>query len=126
MTSPKLFAPETYWRLPPDVRDRLYEGCGPGGVGDRLVPDTMYGLSVKRACRIHDHMYEVGETEEDRQEADDVLLNNCLRIIDAHTKNRTLKKLRYRRAYVYYVMVRRYGGPAFWNNKNKPEEFRAA
>lgn len=126
MTSPKLFAPETFWRIPPAERERLYKGCGPGNLGDKLVPDTMWGLSVKQACRIHDHCYEVGETEEDRQEADDVLLNNCLRLITAAGGPPLLMRLRRRRAWTYYCAVRKFGGPSFWNSKNRPEEFRAA
>ncbi|EEX32196.1 hypothetical protein VIC_003295 [Vibrio coralliilyticus ATCC BAA-450] len=35
-----------------------------------------------------------------------------------------LRKLRLRRARLYYRAVENFGGPAFWANKNKPEEFK--
>ena len=48
-----------------DVPDEFYEwdeasllmamgGCGPGKFGDYFVPDTVYGMSIKAACAVHD------------------------------------------------------------------------
>ncbi|MHC4184133.1 MAG: hypothetical protein ACYSR0_12370, partial [Planctomycetota bacterium] len=51
----KLFAPPGYWETDKKIRDSW--GCGPGGLGDYLVPDTILGLSVKPACQIHDYYY---------------------------------------------------------------------
>lgn len=112
-----LFAPPEYWRLPASERGRL--GCGPGYLGDLLVPDTFYGLSVKSACSIHDFMYRTGQVEVDREVADRVLLNNCVRIVMAGTSGKLLLRLRLMRARTYYWFVRMFGGPAFWNGKNK-------
>jgi hypothetical protein len=119
-TAVTLFAPTEFWRMPESERG----GCGPGGVGDWFVPDTMYGLNIKPACSIHDFMYNVGEVEADRLDADEVLLNNLVRIIQATTDNKWLRWLRLRRAHTYYMAVRKFGGPAFWAGKNKPEEER--
>lgn len=45
----KLFAPPTYWTTPGDEIDVVAGGCGPGGAGDRLVPDTVWFLSIREA-----------------------------------------------------------------------------
>lgn len=120
----KLFAPKEYWNTPKEEVDKVTGGCGPGGKGDWLVPDTMYGLSVKPACRIHDYMYAFGETIEDKESADRAFLNNMLRIIIEVTKWYLMRKLRIWRAYTYYKAVKKFGGPAFWKNKNSDEEER--
>lgn len=115
-----LFAPPGYWKIPENDRG----GCGPGSLGDWLVPDTIYGLSIKPACSIHDYMYSVGECDDDKTDADDVLLNNLVRIIRAATSSKLLLWLRLRRARTYYLAVHTFGGPAFWDGKNKPDEER--
>lgn len=120
----KLFAPRSYWSAPPDVVDAVTAGCGPGGFGDWLVPDTLWGLSIRPACRIHDWMYHVGATIEDKDEADRTLMNNMIRIIRARTNFVLLGLLRMRRARTYYFFVKEFGGPAFWNRKNDPSEYR--
>lgn len=113
-----LFAPESYWTLDPVAKDQLVNGCGPRGWLAWLVPDTNWGLVITPVCNIHDYMYAIGRDEADRVEADQVFLNNHLRWIDAMTSLTVLRRLRYRRAQHYYVMVRNYGGPAFWDGKN--------
>ena len=95
-------------------------GCGPGGVGDFLVPDTVWGLSIRDACRVHDWGYRHAKDscEDDRKRHDRILKNNSQRIVDANTKYSWLKKLRYRRVLTYYRMVRNFGGPAYWEERN--------
>jgi len=101
-------------------------GCGPGGIGDFFVPDTMYGLNVSDACRIHDWYYRFypGKTEADRKMADSILKNNLLRIVRAKSKNRILRWLRERRCGTYYRFVRLAGGPAFYDERNLDDEFK--
>ena len=120
-----LYAPPEYWACDPEMRKKITGGCGPGGWGDWLVPDTMYGLDVKPACEIHDFYYGplMPGTHECKEEADRVLLNNLIRIIEAKTKSEILKAMRRRRAKTYYQAVKTFGGPAFWKNKNLPETF---
>lgn len=119
-----LFAPKEYWKMPDDILDEITGGCGPGGFGDLLIPDTLWGLSISPACRIHDYMYAIGETLSDKDMADRVLLNNMIRIIQAKTRWKLLKLLRLRRAVIYYYSVCRFGGFAYWRGKNKDEEER--
>ena len=118
----KLFAPESYWNDP--RVEEVVGGCGPGGFGDWLIPDTLWGLSVKESCRIHDWCYFIGKTEEDKREADGVFLNNMLRQIQACESPAWLKCLRRHRAKTYYCFVRDFGGPSFWDDKNTDLEFR--
>jgi hypothetical protein len=117
----ELFAPPLYWNLTNEERDRYR--CGPGrGVLERIVPETVYGLCITPACAIHDFMYSVGEDDYDKIDADDVFLNNMVRIIEAHTTSKILLCLRLRRAKTFYQMVKIFGGPAFWKDKNKVTE----
>jgi len=119
----RLYAPAGYWKLSPIIKAKLCNGCGSKGFG-WIVPNTMYGLNVSEACNIHDFMYKTGVTNDDKMSADRTLLHNCLRIIDAKTKNSILKFLRGRRAHAYYVAVKTFGGFAFWSDKNIAETFR--
>ena len=115
----KLFAPPEFWR------DKTYlsNGCGPGHTGDMWVPDGLLFCNIKIACSIHDFMYANGENINDKAEADRVFLNNMLRLI-AESNPSWLRSIRRWLAGWYYKAVDRYGGPAFWADKNKPEEMR--
>ena len=116
-----LYAPPEYWAASRPLIDDITGGCGPGGFGDMLVPDTAWLLSIRAACEIHDWMVHFGKTLADKEEADRVFRNNMVRIIKAKTKWKFLRKLRLRRAQTYYYFVDKFGGPAFWKGKNKPE-----
>lgn len=122
MTEAVLYAPAAYWTLDPAGKKALVNGCGPRGWLVDLVPDTIYGLSIKPVCDIHDYMFAVGDSVEDMNLANRVFRNNLRRWIDANTTSGWLRKLRYRRAVKYVKAVEMWGGPAFWAGKNKPEE----
>ncbi len=126
----ELFAPDGYWKIPEAERVLRNTACGAGsGIGDLVVPDSVFGIRVTEVCRIHDYMYSVGETEEDRLIADRVMLNNLLRVVEeAKSKCKIpvwctfLATIRRYRAMTYYTAVRNFGGPAFWKEKNSPSE----
>lgn len=121
MAGCRLFAPSHYWRLQPWEKREICNGCGTKGLGGILVPDTLYGVSIEEACNIHDYMYHVGRTIEDKKLADRVFLNNMLRLIECRKYPwwlRWLRWLRCQRAMKYYQAVRDFGGPAFWKCKN--------
>lgn len=124
-----LCAPERYWNEHAAVLARIAGGCGPGGKGDYLVPDTIYGLSMLPSCHIHDAGYAYGLTDEEKEVADRTFKNNNVRIIDAayneshwmpKIARRMLRNQRRLRAYLYYQSVNQCGGPSFWEGKNKP------
>lgn len=112
----KLFAPAEYWAIPKKTRDSW--GCGPGGIGDWLVPDTVYGLSVQPACSIHDGDYRVfGErTKQGRKAADKRFLINMQLIVNHHTKAFWLRRLRFTRCRTMYLAVRVLGKGAYFND----------
>ena len=117
----KLFADPECWEFKKKYPDEFSSyGCGPGGLGDFVVPDTVYFLSVRDACRIHDWGYRHAPeaSDEDRKRHDRILSNNMLRIVNAKTKSKILRKLLYRRCKTYYQMVRAFGGPAYWDERN--------
>lgn len=117
-----LYAPVEYHRLTPGQRETLCNGCGAKGICGWIVPDTLYGLDISEACNIHDFMYHLGMTINDKIRADRVFFNNMLRIIDKKSRWSFLAKLRARRAKTYFYFVSEFGGPAFWLGKNAPEK----
>ena len=127
----KLYAPEIYGRQPCSFFDapsellaKIARGCGPGGLGDYLVPDTLWGLSIRQACQIHDWQYHWGVTIEDKIKADLNLRDNMVRIIKAQDSWGILENLRLTKARIYYEAVKNFGGPAFWKGKSTIYEMR--
>lgn len=116
---PELYAPEQYWQLARARRAEICNGCGSAQAKFDFVPDTIYGLNINPACNIHDYMYFMGATVDDKAEADRVFLNNILRLINH--RGGWLRYLRRRRALKYYTAVVEMGGPAYWDGKNGPE-----
>jgi len=121
-----IYAPESYVNALPSVRQAVANGCGPGGWKFDIVPDTVWFLDISEACNVHDWMYQAGSTIADQEEADRVLLNNMLRLIDESGGWWILKRLRRNRAWVYYQAVKMFGGPAFWAGKNSDSNMMAA
>ena len=120
--------------VPTTYRDATIEqilaktgGCGPGGLGDWVVPDTMYFESVFLACQVHDWMYGEGETEEDKFIADLLLLLNIIILIQLTPfrnylkENQKLDILRLLRAPKYYIAVS-YGGGAAFDKGESPQK----
>lgn len=118
-----LYAPEEYWRLTRCDREALTNGCGTKGLVGILVPDSLLGLDISAACDIHDYMYFAGYGIAGKETADRTFLNNVLRIIAVESTAGTLViTIRRWLAMRYYKAVRDFGGPAFWEDKNKPQE----
>lgn len=119
-----LFAPAEYWEMSEAEREVLANGCGPKNWKIDLVPDSPLGFKFHKACDIHDYMYSAGKTIQDKESADRAFLNNMFRIVDASSK--TMGELLEGRtlAYVYYEAVKKFGGCAFWEGKNLPEELK--
>jgi hypothetical protein len=123
-----LFADAACWDFKWSHPDEFNSyGCGPGGVGDFLVPDTVYGLSIREACKIHDWGYRHCEmaSEDDRARHDRILHNNSQRIIKVGTDWGWVLTLRLRRALTYYQMVRNFGANAYWEERNQVDNLRA-
>lgn len=123
----KLYAHPLCWEFAKKHPEEFMSfGCGPGGVGDILVPDKIYGLDVSFACKIHDWYYRFhpSNSPDGRLEADSVFKNNLLRIVTIKSSNKFMRWLRVRRCRTYYSMVRFCGGPAYYEERNVDEEFK--
>lgn len=98
----------------------ICNGCGQAGWKGKLVPNTVWGLSIKEDCNVHDFMYHVGLTDTDKKQGDRTLLNNMTRTV--LNAGGWLERLRLWRIEKYYLAVKYGGGPAFWDGKNNPDE----
>jgi len=87
-------------------------------MGDRLVPDTVWGLSVKEACEIHDEMYGLGMTQFEKDIADGTFFLNMRNII-IQRSGKFFMRLRLVRAHTYEFMVKKFGRGAFFKGKEK-------
>lgn len=113
-----LLVPTSYLEATAEEIDSKTGGCGPGWLGDLLVPDTMLGESVFLACRIHDWMYGEGETMEDKKVADRCFLWNMSVLIQEapgthETEDQPLDQVRMRTVMTYFQAVYYGGGDAF-------------
>ena len=87
--------------------------CGAEDARFDYVPDTIFGLSIKMACCIHDDRYSRGGREADRILADMEFLSNMLTIINSHKKWYYTHWLARKRTMIYYDAVVRYGAGSF-------------
>jgi len=108
-----LLAPDEFWGMDAGTMAMLSGGCGPGQFGDRLVPDTLWRLSVRRCCQIHDIFYSLGRTMDDKKQADREFLFNMLVIVERESKSSVLRWLRSYRAMSYYRAVADAGGKSY-------------
>lgn len=103
---------ETFAAATLELIEAVTNGCGDGW-RDGIIPDTMWGLDVKPACRIHDWDYTEGLTESDRLAADNRLLLNLLTIVRMRSSNHFSAWFRGWRAQTYYQAVRVGGAEPF-------------
>ena len=100
-----LRAPISYFKTDVLIVDAITGGCGPGDFGDEFVPDTLWGLSVTMACRIHDWTFQVWNDDKSFKVANDLFLKNMYSIIKQHGGFRWLQALRRMRARKYHYFV---------------------
>jgi len=91
--------------------------CGLNNWRNDLISDSIFGLSIKEACCIHDWMYERGATSEDRARADQLFLENVLYLISTGRGSRAVRWARKTVAFHYYEGLRIFGGLIFWSGK---------
>lgn len=92
--------------------------CGAGsGIGDLIVPETMYFLRMSVACEIHDISWQLAPpTETARKVSNERFLVNMLRVIEARSDWIT-RFFRNDRAMFYYNMVDTEKNYLFWKLK---------
>ena len=116
----ELYIPKEVWER---LEDKTIEknGCGSGWSAG-LIPDVIFGLDFTMPCAVHDEMYFLGRSVEDKHEADRVFLNNMLRMVE--------QRPWYLQGYGkwvakrYYEAVVLFGASAYWDGKNNKEDMR--
>ena len=99
--------------------DEFPNFCGAGtGLGEVAVPDTMYGVSVRHVCFIHDCMFNLMSPDKDNWHyANDIMLMNNLATIRVMS-NTFMRPFRSFRALNYYGAVESgFGWKAFTNRR---------
>ena len=82
-----------------------------------MVPDTTWGgLSILRACRIHDYDYAIGT---DKKVADKRFHKNMMLIVEACTTWKWLKKLRMHQVDTYHWAVSAKGDSFYQKARGK-------
>jgi len=94
--------------------------CGAGhGWGERTVPDTNYGMSMRHNCLIHDVCFCVlPPTEEYWHISNEMLHINNLRTIRIKSGNFIIRRLRENRATTYFDFVESPIGLKCYLNRN--------
>ncbi|MCJ8277309.1 MAG: hypothetical protein HRT44_02725 [Bdellovibrionales bacterium] len=103
-----LNAPEEYLKLSDKEKNRIVNQCGPDGIVNKLVPNSILGLSIVEECNLHDYMYFKATDKVQAKKADDLFLENLNKKIDAQTKSKVLKVVRKFMSGLYYRAVRIY------------------
>lgn len=91
-------------------------GCGADGALFDYVPDNFIGVDISLACKIHDYMYSVGNTQEDKVRADQIFYKNLKRIV-LNDSGLIFRTTNLRLAKLYYIAVRDLGDDAYWEGK---------
>ena len=126
--------------VPEDFRDLLnrdpaklvthFNGVGPGKLVE-YIPQTVWGMDLTPVSDIHDWMYVVPTYFESeaaalkwKEHSDRVFLNNGLRLADRRAAeggwwDRIAQGLRKSRVYKYYQLLDAFGGPSFWEGKER-------
>ena len=95
----------------------ICNGAGPAGDWRaKLIPDTMWGLSLLEAFDRHDYGYNIGKTLDDKWDADIDFLVNCVILILQAKSNIFLTYMRMARALKYFLAVHFKGGDAFFKS----------
>lgn len=87
-------------------------GCGPSGL-EKILPNNIFGVSIKEACNQHDLDYQKGGSSTDRKRFDKNFLANMKGKISQKSANKLTKSLRNTIAFLYYKLVRLVGGLYF-------------
>ncbi len=112
-------APSSFWNATQQRVDEVTGGCGPGSVGNYFVPDNIIFLRIGVACIIHDWCFLVWNTKEGFILANNIFKNNLIRIIEQKNKTRWLKKYRLRISRGYYLTVKHFGEPSYFDSHLK-------
>ena len=97
----------------------LSGGCGSDGALFDYVPDNFLGVDISLCCKIHDYLYTIGLTEEDKVLADKMFYKNLVRCVE-NDSPLIFKTTNLWLAKKYYQAVRDFGADSFWDGKQRP------
>jgi len=110
----RIVAPKSFWA------DLEYTGgCGPKG-WHLWFPQSVFGVSIWIACKIHDWMYDFCE----KDEADYWFLLNMVSLIKAGSGNRIMLIVRYVIVRIIAKIVKEYGW-LFYTSETIPDNYEA-
>ena len=85
--------------------------CGPGHLGDILIPDNIFGVDLRPSCHIHDYSWRVAEpTKEDFNQSNLMFLRNMRNAVKHFQKSKNLLGISYMIAESYYDAVNSFLG----------------
>ena len=101
-------------------KENSCDGCGTKWFSD-IVPDSIYFVSIKLACCIHDYLFSLGGTREDFEYANSMFRDNLNAIVTLAGIRYTLypTKLAKRRVETYYKAVSTEYAYKIFNENNK-------
>jgi len=107
--------------LPTNTIEDFGAFCGAGkGIGQKLVPETVYMLVISAACFFHDMSWEFSDGSwDDFHQSNSIFLHNLIAIIQKGSKNELLKCLRLYRAVTYYNSVDTIGAKIYKRQHEK-------
>lgn len=111
----KLRAFHGYDGLSKDKKAKICNGAGAAGDWrSSFIPNTMWGLNLREVFDRHDYGYYIGNTAEDKWDADVDLLINSIILILGDGGNILLVYARMARAIKYFLAVHFKGHDAFY------------
>lgn len=102
-----LFRPE-FLALTQEEKAKICNGVGAAEGLSKLLPDTVFGMSIADIADQHDYDYWLGGTTADRLNADIVFFNSMLRRFK-NMGSAFLYPFRRHRAKVYFKFLREFG-----------------
>lgn len=97
----------------PDYKPKDGCSCGAENAMFDFIPDTIFGINIRKSCCIHDDRYERGGDAIDKLNADNEFLANMLKEIADGNKWYIPTFWARRRAMTYYEGVIRAGDSSF-------------
>jgi len=110
--------PQSFLDLSEDKKKEQCNGCGVRICNILFICNSFFGLDMSEICKIHDHMYSVGTTDEDKEFADIAFLKNMYAHILLYTSGGILLFLRELQCTTFYLFVF-FFGQFFFNRKNR-------
>lgn len=111
-----LAAPASFWAAPEELRDAVAGGCGPGGVGDVFVPDSILWLDMYWACKIHDWCFAVWNDRPGFSLGNQIFKNNMSRINIQAKGWKSMQRARVIPIAFCYFMVQFLGEPDYYDS----------